>query len=263
MNEQSIRTLLRQVADGQVSIDSAVDDLRALPFEDLGFATLDHHRGLRWGFPEVVFCQGKTPEQVAVICNRLAERSAQVLATRATPAQYEAAAALTPDLQYHEPGTRHLAGPRSGTQPQAGHRPVRGRHQRPAGRRRSRTDRRPDGPRRHAGDRRRRGRAAPADAARGDAAKRQRRHRGGGHGRRAGQRAGRAGTLSGDRRADLGGLRREFRRAGGAAGHAQQLRDRRRGRQHRQRVRRRPSGSHHQRPDVAARRRPARQADEP
>ncbi len=102
MNEHSIRTLLHRVADGQVSIDSAVDNLRALPFEDLGFATLDHHRGLRWGFPEVVFCQGKTPEQVAVICNRLAERSAQVLATRATPAQYEVAAALTPDLQYHE-----------------------------------------------------------------------------------------------------------------------------------------------------------------
>ena len=101
MNEQSIRTLLRQVADGQTSIDAAVDDLRALPFEDLGFAILDHHRGLRWGFPEVVFCPGKTPEQVAVICSRLAERSAQVLATRATPAQYEAAVALTPDLQYH------------------------------------------------------------------------------------------------------------------------------------------------------------------
>lgn len=101
MNEQSIRALLGMVADGRVSIDAAVDDLRALPFEDMGFATLDHHRGLRWGFPEVVFCPGKTAEQVALICNRLAERSAQVLATRATPAQYEAAQALTPDLQYH------------------------------------------------------------------------------------------------------------------------------------------------------------------
>lgn len=102
MNEESVRTLLRQVADGRVTIDAALDDLRALPFEDLGFATLDHHRGLRWGFPEVVFSQGKTPEQVATICARLAERSAQVLATRATRAQYDAAVALTPDLRYHE-----------------------------------------------------------------------------------------------------------------------------------------------------------------
>lgn len=101
MNEQSVHTLLQQVASGQMSIDLATDKLRALPFEDLGFATLDHHRGLRWGFPEVVFCQGKTPEQVAVICSRLAERSAQVLATRATPEQFEAASALTPDLQFH------------------------------------------------------------------------------------------------------------------------------------------------------------------
>lgn len=102
MNEQSLRTLLQAVADGRATLDDAIESLRALPFEDLGFATLDHHRGLRWGFPEVVFCQGKTPDQVAALCARLAERSAQVLATRATPQQYAAAVASTPELRYHE-----------------------------------------------------------------------------------------------------------------------------------------------------------------
>ncbi|MEI2689146.1 MAG: nickel pincer cofactor biosynthesis protein LarB [Anaerolineae bacterium] len=61
MNEETLRALLARVANGQESIDQAVADLRTLPFEDVGFAKLDHHRTLRWGFPEVVFCPGKTP----------------------------------------------------------------------------------------------------------------------------------------------------------------------------------------------------------
>jgi hypothetical protein len=76
--------------------------LRTLPFEDLGFARLDHHRALRWGFPEVVFCPGKTPAQVAEIVERLAQRSPRVLGTRATLGQFQAAQARVPDLRYHE-----------------------------------------------------------------------------------------------------------------------------------------------------------------
>lgn len=101
MDKQALRTLLTQVAAGSTTVDDAVSALRTLPFEELDFATLDHHRSLRWGFPEVIFCQGKTPEQVAEIAARLAERGPRLLATRATPVQYEAAHARVPDLHYH------------------------------------------------------------------------------------------------------------------------------------------------------------------
>jgi hypothetical protein len=102
MNEDTLRALLERVADGQESIDQAVAALRTLPFEDLGFARLDHHRALRWGFPEVVFCPGKTPDQVAGIMERLAQRSPRLLGTRATPEQFQAAQARVPDLSYHQ-----------------------------------------------------------------------------------------------------------------------------------------------------------------
>jgi len=101
MNEETLRALLERVATGQEEIDQAMSVLRTLPFEDIGFARLDHHRTLRWGFPEVVFCPGKTADQVAVIVQRLAQRSPRVLGTRASPEQFAAAQALTPDLQYH------------------------------------------------------------------------------------------------------------------------------------------------------------------
>ncbi len=92
MDSNQIRTLLEQVKDGGVSIDQAVDKMRHLPFEDLGFAKVDHHRALRVGMPEVIFGQGKTPEQIAGIAQNLLDRSANVLATRVSP---EAAAFVT------------------------------------------------------------------------------------------------------------------------------------------------------------------------
>jgi NCAIR mutase (PurE)-related protein len=102
MNEDTLRALLARVAAGQENIDQAVAELRTLPFEDVGFAKLDHHRTLRWGFPEVIFCPGKTAAQVAAIAERLAARSPRVLGTRATPEQFQAAQAVVPDLRYHE-----------------------------------------------------------------------------------------------------------------------------------------------------------------
>ena len=101
MNETSLRQLLDRLAAGDLSVDAAVESLRTLPFEDLGFAQLDHHRALRWGFPEVIFCAGKTPEQVAGIVERLAARGPRVLGTRASIEQFDAARAVVPDLQYH------------------------------------------------------------------------------------------------------------------------------------------------------------------
>lgn len=102
MDEASIRELLETVASGRTPVDQALHVLRALPYEELGFATLDNHRSLRWGFPEVVYCPGKTGEQVAQIMAQLAGRSAQALGTRAARDQFEAARALTPDLCYDE-----------------------------------------------------------------------------------------------------------------------------------------------------------------
>ncbi len=81
---------MEQVQGGQVAIDDAMERLRHLPYEDLGFARVDHHRQLRKGFPEVIFCPGKTIEQIVRIFESLAERGNNVLATRARPEAFEA-----------------------------------------------------------------------------------------------------------------------------------------------------------------------------
>jgi len=102
MNEESIRQLLESVRSGGMDVDEAVSRLRRLPFESIGFATVDHHRALRCGFPEVVFCPGKTTEQVREIFGRLAAAGQNVLATRADREAYEAVAADLPDARYHD-----------------------------------------------------------------------------------------------------------------------------------------------------------------
>ena len=96
MNSEALRKLFDQVKKKRLSPDDAVERLRHLPFEDLGFAKLDHHRALRQGMPEVVFAPGKTPSQVAEIFTRLAVHGGNVLATRATEEQYAAVAAKFP-----------------------------------------------------------------------------------------------------------------------------------------------------------------------
>jgi len=99
-SERDLRTMLQRVADGALSIDQAADALRALPAEELGFASLDHHRALRKGFPEVVFCQSKTPAQVSEIFSRLAKTGQSVLGTRATPEHFKAARRRTRAVKY-------------------------------------------------------------------------------------------------------------------------------------------------------------------
>ncbi|MGO8983657.1 MAG: nickel pincer cofactor biosynthesis protein LarB [Terriglobales bacterium] len=93
MNSQDLRKLFDQLQKKSISPDEAVERLRHMPFEDLGFAKVDHHRVLRQGMPEVIFAQGKTPAQVAGIFSRLAEHGSNVLATRASEDQYVAVAA--------------------------------------------------------------------------------------------------------------------------------------------------------------------------
>ncbi len=90
LNSESIRKLFKQVRSGGLSPDEAVERLRHLPFEDLGFAKVDHHRLLRVGMPEVIFGQGKTPAQLAQIFSRLAKHEGNILATRASEEQFAA-----------------------------------------------------------------------------------------------------------------------------------------------------------------------------
>jgi len=102
MQEESLRKLLEEVAAGQLSPQQALEKLRVLPFEDLGFAKIDHHRNLRTGFPEVIYCERKTPEQVAEIAARLAQTASCVLATRASQEIYAAVAQQCPHAEYNE-----------------------------------------------------------------------------------------------------------------------------------------------------------------
>jgi len=100
MHPEQLRALLEQVRAGTLEIEAALERMRHLPFEDLGFAKLDHHRALRHGMPEVVFAQGKTPEQVEEIAARLLETSPNVLITRAGRATAERLQARFPPAEY-------------------------------------------------------------------------------------------------------------------------------------------------------------------
>jgi NCAIR mutase (PurE)-related protein len=102
VNAESIRKLFEQVKGGRLSPDEAVDRLRHLPFEDLGFAKVDHHRALRAGMPEVVFGERKTASQVGQIFARLAKHGGNVLATRATVEQFKAVKKQVPKAEYRE-----------------------------------------------------------------------------------------------------------------------------------------------------------------
>ena len=102
MNADSIRKLFEQVRAGELSPDDAVNRLRHLPFEDLGFAKVDHHRALRAGMPEVVFGERKTPTQVGQIFARLARHGGNVLATRATAEQFKAVKKKVNKAEYRE-----------------------------------------------------------------------------------------------------------------------------------------------------------------
>jgi NCAIR mutase (PurE)-related protein len=102
VTERQLSRLLRDVRAGRVAVAEAVERLRSLPFEDLGFAKVDHHRELRTGFPEVIYCAGKTDDQVIKIARQIAKRHRVVLATRCSCQTYAAAAEAFPGAVYHE-----------------------------------------------------------------------------------------------------------------------------------------------------------------
>lgn len=104
VNTEQLKELLEHVKNGELDINEAIEKLRHLPFEDLGFACIDHHRQIRRGFPEVIFCPGKTTEQIIKIFETLAAKGNNVLATRAEPDVFEALAKTNkfPKVRYEK-----------------------------------------------------------------------------------------------------------------------------------------------------------------
>lgn len=102
MTEGRLRAILDGCRSGTLTTEEALAQLRTLPFEDLGFANVDHHRSIRVGFPEVIFGQGKSPDQVARIVRSLAAHGTNVLVTRSNAEQFELVSAEFPDAVFRE-----------------------------------------------------------------------------------------------------------------------------------------------------------------
>src|SRR3712207_833863 len=105
MTPAELRTLLDAIADGRMTTEAAHErllaQLREQPYEDLGFARVDHHRSIRQGFPEVILGLGKTPQQIVAIAQRIVDRGHPLLVTRATLDAWHAVRACIVDAEYH------------------------------------------------------------------------------------------------------------------------------------------------------------------
>jgi NCAIR mutase (PurE)-related protein len=101
MNRERIKQLLEEARSGRVSIDEATEQLARLPYEDLTYARVDHHRALRHGFPEVILGQGKTVEQISGIAERILARHANLLVSRTTEDVFERVRGLAPEAEFH------------------------------------------------------------------------------------------------------------------------------------------------------------------
>jgi len=102
VNADQLRQLLEKVKSGNIDVNEALDQLKFLPYEDIGFAKLDHHRALRRGFAEVILCKGKTADQVAGIAKRMAASTGTTLATKASPEIFDAVRQVAPGARYHQ-----------------------------------------------------------------------------------------------------------------------------------------------------------------
>jgi len=102
MDQKLLKKLLTDLKIGKTSVDAVIDRLRTLPYEDLGFASVDHHRAIRQGFPEVIFCEGKTRAQVLGIARGLLKKGGPLLATRVEPEIGRSLTRLTRRAVYHE-----------------------------------------------------------------------------------------------------------------------------------------------------------------
>ncbi|MFA4948686.1 MAG: nickel pincer cofactor biosynthesis protein LarB [Candidatus Krumholzibacteriia bacterium] len=104
MEEARLRKLLDRVASGKLGVAEAVERLKVLPFEDLGFAKVDHHRSIRRGFPEVIFCEGKTAAEIVKIAKNVTAQGANLLATRCDEALFRKISPALPRAVYHREG---------------------------------------------------------------------------------------------------------------------------------------------------------------
>jgi len=102
MNEKSLKILLESVREGKLGTDEALEQLKDFEYKDFGFAKIDNHRPIRTGYPEVIFCEGKTPGQVAEIISYMDKHENNILGTRATPEVYEKVKELCPQAIYNE-----------------------------------------------------------------------------------------------------------------------------------------------------------------
>lgn len=102
MNSDAIKKLLQAVAAGETPVDKAVDKIRKLPFEDIDYAHIDHHRSLRKGFPEVIFGQGKTAEQICGILEHMTDRENIILVTRVNPGKAQKVLDQFSHAEYHD-----------------------------------------------------------------------------------------------------------------------------------------------------------------
>jgi len=117
MNREHLASLLTAVQAGRVSVARALGELRHLPYENLGFARMDNHRAIRQGFPEVIFCEGKTVAQGATIARQSLKRHGLLLATRASRELFTAIRAFAPRAQYHPLSRAIVIKPRRPAQP--------------------------------------------------------------------------------------------------------------------------------------------------
>ncbi|HEX5483910.1 MAG TPA: 1-(5-phosphoribosyl)-5-amino-4-imidazole-carboxylate carboxylase, partial [Terriglobia bacterium] len=101
MTAEQIKKLLQHVRKGTVGVDEALESLRDLPYEDLGYAKIDHHRPLRQGFPEVIFGRGKSPEHVEGVVRRMLPRHHNILITRGNESLFERIREIAPAAEFH------------------------------------------------------------------------------------------------------------------------------------------------------------------
>lgn len=101
MNPKDLKRLLEKVKNGEISIERAIRNLKTLPFEDIGFATLDHHRSLRKGFPEVIWGEGKTASQIATIIKKMLDKNHPILVTRVDVSKATSIKKSIPKITYH------------------------------------------------------------------------------------------------------------------------------------------------------------------
>jgi pyridinium-3,5-biscarboxylic acid mononucleotide synthase len=101
MDQSYLQNILNQVAEGKMDPREAMDQLKELPFQDLGFANIDQHRNIRTGYPETIYCEGKTPEQVAAIIEKMIEKNSNILGTRASAEVYDKVKEIASEAVYY------------------------------------------------------------------------------------------------------------------------------------------------------------------